>query len=71
MRYFLFFTCVIISLWSCTQRGRVLPPLNESYRKTDKRPFGSFIAYKEFKNVFNDRYVETVTDPFDDRVECN
>ncbi len=66
MRYFLFFLCVAISICSCIQSGRVLPPLNEDYRKTDKRPFGSFIAYKEFKNLFNDRYVETVTDPFDE-----
>jgi len=64
--YFLFFVCVAISIGSCIQSGRVLPPLNEDYRKTDKRPFGSFIAYKEFKNLFNDRYVETVTDPFDE-----
>ncbi|HEY5406102.1 MAG TPA: hypothetical protein VIJ92_03405 [Ginsengibacter sp.] len=48
------------------QSRRVLPSLNEGYRKTDKRPFGSFIAYKEFKNLFNDRYIETVTDPFDE-----
>ena len=66
MRYFLFFLCVAVSICSCIQSGRVLPPLNEDYRKTDKRPFGSFIAYKEFKNLFNDRYVETVTDPFDE-----
>ncbi|MGH2563477.1 MAG: hypothetical protein ACRDE5_03125, partial [Ginsengibacter sp.] len=43
----------------------MLPPLNESYRKTDKNPFGAFIAYREFKNLFSNRYVETVTDPFD------
>lgn len=66
MRYFLFFVWLTISIFSCIQSGRVLPPLNEDYRKTDKRPFGSFIAYKEFKNLFNDRYVETVTDPFDE-----
>ena len=66
IRYILFFVCVAISISSCIQSGRVLPPLNEDYRKTDKRPFGSFIAYKEFKNLFNDRYVETVTDPFDE-----
>ena len=51
---------------SCRQSGRVLPPLNESYRKSDKQPFGGFIAYKEFRNLFSDRYVETVTDPFDE-----
>ena len=43
----------------------MLPPLNESYRRSDKQPFGSFIAYKEFRNLFNNRYIETVTDPFD------
>ena len=62
----MFFVGVAISIFSCIQSGRVLPPLNEDYRKTDKRPFGSFIAYEEFKNLFNDRYVETVTDPFDE-----
>ena len=44
----------------------MLPPLNETYRKSDKQPFGSYIAYKEFRNLFNNRYVETVTDPFDE-----
>lgn len=43
----------------------MLPPLNENYRKSDKEPFGAFIAYNEFKSLFNNRYVETVTDPFD------
>jgi len=61
----LFFVLGTASIISCTQSGRVLPPLNESFRRSDKQPFGSFIAYKEFKNLFNDRYVETVTDPFD------
>lgn len=50
----------------CSQTGRVLPPLNESYRKTDKQPFGAYIAYKEFRNLFSNRYIKTVTDPFDE-----
>ncbi|KAA9041296.1 DUF4350 domain-containing protein [Ginsengibacter hankyongi] len=50
---------------SCKQSGRVLPPLSESFRKSDKQPFGGYIAYKEFRNLFKDRYVETVTEPFD------
>ena len=50
---------------ACQQNKRVLPPLNESYRKSDKQPFGGFIAYKEFHNLFSNRYIETVTDPFD------
>jgi hypothetical protein len=53
-------------LFSCKQEKLLLPSLNESYRKSDKQPFGSFIAYKEFTHLFNDRYVETVTDHFDE-----
>jgi hypothetical protein len=53
-------------LIACHQGKRVLPSLSESYRKSDRQPFGSFIAYKEFRHLFNDRYVETVTDPFDE-----
>ena len=54
------------ALTGCVQEKRVLPPLNESYRKSDKQPFGSYIAYKEFRHLFSDRYIETVTDPFDE-----
>lgn len=43
----------------------MLPALNENYRKSDKHPFGAYIAYKEFKSLFNNRYVETVNTPFD------
>ena len=51
---------------ACNQANRALPSLNESYRKSDKQPFGSYLAYKEFRHLFNERYVETVTDPFDE-----
>ncbi len=51
---------------SCNPQKRVLPPLVETYRKSDMQPFGGYIAYKEFHNLFNDRYIETVTDPFDE-----
>lgn len=61
--FFLFLSQLLIS---CKQGGRRLPSLNESYRKSDKQPFGSFVAYREFRHLFNDRYVETVTDPFDE-----
>lgn len=56
----------IFAITGCNEGKHVLPSLSESYRKSDKQPFGSFIAYKEFKHLFNDRYVETVTDPFDE-----
>jgi hypothetical protein len=59
----IFFTA---SLVGCNREQRVLPSLSESYRKSDKQPFGSFVAYKEFSHLFQGRYVETVTEPFDD-----
>jgi len=62
--YILFF--VLATLIGCHQRERMLPSLNETYRKSDKQPFGSFIAYNEFRRLFQDRYVETVTNPFDE-----
>ena len=43
-----------------------MPSLNESYRKSDKQPFGSFVAYEEFRHLFKNRFVQTVTDPFDE-----
>ena len=66
LRRILFYIKIIIAVifFSCNQPGRVLPSLSETYRKTDKQPFGSFVAFREFKHLFNDRYVETVTDPF-------
>lgn len=48
------------------QHKPVLPSLNESYRKTDKQPFGSYVAYNGFKDLYKNRYVEIVTDPFDE-----
>jgi hypothetical protein len=62
----LFFVFVAALFAGCNQGTRVLPSLSESYRKSDKQPFGSFVAYREFRHLFNDRYVETVTSPFDE-----
>lgn len=50
----------------CKMDKRVLPPLSESYRKTDMQPFGGYIAYKEFRRFYNNRYIETVNEPFDE-----
>ncbi|MDQ6762446.1 MAG: hypothetical protein M3015_07440 [Bacteroidota bacterium] len=43
-----------------------MPSLNENYRKTGKEPFGTFVAYNGFRHLFGDRYVESVTEPFDE-----
>jgi len=63
--YILFFVSMPIIFVACRQNKRVLPPLNENYRKSDRQPFGGFIAYKEFHTLFSNRYIETVTEPFD------
>ncbi len=50
---------------ACRQNNRPEPSLNESYRYTDKQPFGAYIAYHGFRHLFENRYVEVVRNPFD------
>src|SRR5690242_15825814 len=52
------FTC------GCHQNEKKLPSLSESYRKTDKLPFGSFIAYQGFKSEFSDYWINIAERPF-------
>ena len=42
-----------------------MPPLNETFKKDDKKPFGAYVAYNHFKTLFDYKYVETTTVPFD------
>ena len=50
---------------SCRQQDvRSLPILNETYKKDDKKPFGSYVAYEQFKKLFSDRFVETNLESF-------
>ncbi len=63
-RYQFLLAFVLCAVLSCNKNK--IPSLNENYRKTDKEPFGTFIAYNNFKHLFGDRYVESVTEPFDD-----
>jgi hypothetical protein len=55
-----------IMLFGCQQNKKRLPPLNESYRRTDKLPFGSFIAYKGFASEFPDYWINIADKPFDE-----
>jgi len=58
-------TLLILSgICSCTQNERSLPSLNESYRRTDKLPFGSFIAYKRFQSEFPNYWINIAEKPF-------
>jgi hypothetical protein len=54
-------------LASCNfQGGKKIPSLKESYRKTDKLPFGAFIAYKGFQSEFSDYWINIEQKPFDE-----
>ena len=65
--YKFFLSIVLLSCIGCKNSGKhALPPLNENYRKNDKQPFGTFVAYNQFRHLLGDRYVEDITDPFDE-----
>lgn len=58
---------VVSVLTSCIfQGGKKIPSLKESYRKTDKLPFGAFIAYKGFQSEFSDYWINVEQKPFDE-----
>ncbi len=47
------------------QQIHTLPSLNETYNRDDKKPFGGYIAYNQFRKLFDGRYIETTDVPFD------
>ena len=62
LTYILF---IFLLLISCRQQQtRFLPSLNETYKKDDTKPFGSYVAYNYFKKLFNEKYIEKNTLPF-------
>jgi len=61
-----FLILLVITFLGCQQNKKRLPPLNESYRRTDKLPFGSFIAYKGFASEFPDYWINIADKPFDE-----
>ncbi|HEY8661502.1 MAG TPA: hypothetical protein VIL78_20875 [Hanamia sp.] len=66
LKYCIFCILLFAGLNSCRfQEGRQLPSLTESYRNTDKLPFGSFIAYKGFQSEFPDYEINVEEKPFD------
>jgi hypothetical protein len=62
--YGLFFLLVMAT--GCHFNSRRMPSLKESYRKTDQLPFGSFIAYKGFQQLFAGQQIQETTAPFDE-----
>jgi hypothetical protein len=46
------------------QDKRPAPSLTETYQKDDTKPFGSYVAYNHFKELFDGSYVQTTFLPF-------
>lgn len=67
LKYGLLIILFLGGLYSCNfQSEKNIPSLRESYRKTDKLPFGSFIAYKGFQSEFPDYWINIADKPFDE-----
>lgn len=64
LRYVLLSLLILSGIYGCHQNEKTLPSLNESYRRTDKLPFGSFIAYKRFQSEFPDYWINIAEKPF-------
>ncbi|HET7117246.1 MAG TPA: hypothetical protein VFI29_12185 [Hanamia sp.] len=47
------------------QKSKRIPSLTETYRNTDKLPFGSYVAYKGFQAEFPDYWINIADKPFD------
>jgi hypothetical protein len=54
-----------VAFASCTSKVK-LPPLTETFSKTDKNPFGGFIARKQFENLYPRNYVREKRTAFDE-----
>ena len=67
IRYVFCLIFCITVMGSCHLPGRKrLPSLKESYRKTDKLPFGSYVAYNRLQAIFQDYGINIVRQPFDE-----
>lgn len=58
------FLFVLPILLSCSQKKTQFV-LSETFNKDDKSPFGSYVAYHQFKQIFDNRFIETIEKPFD------
>ena len=55
---------LIFGAFGCHLSDKPLPSLKESYRKSDKLPFGAFVAYNGFQRLFNKRTIEIADNSF-------
>ncbi|MBA2250138.1 MAG: DUF4350 domain-containing protein [Chitinophagaceae bacterium] len=61
---------IIIAAFLLTGCKRIVtstfPSLNETFQKTDKKPFGAYVAFDVFKTFFDSSVIETNSKPFDE-----
>ncbi len=65
LKYMVLFSLFFEGVACNFQNQKKLPSLNETYRRTDKLPFGSFVAYQKMKSIFHDYSMLIVDKPFD------
>ncbi len=64
---YLLLILVTLSIGSCKEpRKELMPSLAETFQKTDKKPFGGFVAFNRIKELLDSRFIETNEDPFDE-----
>ena len=57
----------VIAGQSCkTPKKVAMPSLIETFGKKDTKPFGGFVAFNRFKQLLDNRFIETNEDPFDE-----
>lgn len=65
-----YFVCIalLIVLFSCSDRNQ-LPSLEESFSKSDKNPFGTYVAFREINELFYRNDVRVKKVPADKSLE--
>ena len=62
MKNIYFYIFLLLSLTglftACNKQKEEIPPLNETFSRKDKNPFGTFIAYRQLENMFNQNAIK-------------
>jgi hypothetical protein len=63
--YLFLCAAVVASFAGCSNQGKQLPSLRETFSKSDKDPFGTYIAYQQLENMFSRNTIRLKKQPFD------
>ena len=67
--YLLLFLAAVFVI-GCSKTKKKSPLLLvETYGRNDTKPFGGFVAYSRIRQLLNDRFVETIEEPFDETIK--